>query len=214
MLCRPEEEQSHDALIDRLETLEKKLEDIDAGNYIPSPDPKKTVQGDIEPLTETKGENIASKKTISDVVHQVSDHAQLDRPKQSDNSKADLPKKDEEISIGAVDIAKAWPQILKMIKKERVAIYTLLMDAKFEHESGNVVTLIFPPDQGFFVTAVEKEDNRKFIEDMILKATGKEVRVNCLLEGQNKGLFVEEDPLVQKAIDIFGEDNIEIVDDK
>lgn len=203
-LCRPEEEKSYEAILDRLETIEKKLSDIDTGSFISSASKSKIVQpNEVAPTLQKEKKDEPAQKVKGDI-------ADIAPDKPGD----DLPETSEEDGRKDVDVAKMWPQILKMIKKERVAIYSLLMDAQLKHKGGNVATLIFPPDQGFYVTAIEKEDNRKFIEEMILKATGKEMKMKCLLEGQNTEPSHEGDMVVKKAIEIFGKDHIQVVDEE
>lgn len=211
-LCRPEEERSYDALLDRLETIEEKMHDIDTGDYIPQTSPTKRVQQDDVPASTQKKKGDKPTEIAKDhIVNRVVDKSDDDL---SQESKKDDVQGDETQDI---DLAKMWPQILKMIKKERIAIYPLLIDTELIYNGGNIASLVFPPNQGFYMAAIETQNNKKFIEDMILKASKKEVTIKCHLEGQSTSVFEkedEEDMVVKKAIEIFGKDNVQIVDEE
>ena len=112
------------------------------------------------------------------------------------------------------DPAWAWPEILANIKGERMAIYTLLKEAKPRMSAKNVFTLQFPPTSGFFIAAVEKEENRAFLEEQIQKVTGRKVRLRCQMkEDAGEPTGTAED-IVQKAVRVFGKDLVKIVDEK
>ncbi len=230
-LCRPEEEESYDALLDRLEILEQRLENINVDAYVPpaskaretalsqgkSAKEQETMEDKSDAVQEVNispdlsiPQTEVSKEGMDDTPRLSAEKS--DRTKESDMSPLqDEKKKNKE----SVDIAKMWPQVMKAIKKERVAIYSLLIEARCIYKGGNIVILVFPPDQGFFVTAIEKEDNRKFIEEMILKVTGSSVNIRCRLEGEDTNPFEEDDDVVvKKAIEIFGEERVQVVDEE
>lgn len=237
-ICRPEEEYDNDAILDRLETLEQKIYNIENGAYVP---PVEEIKSKDKLSSINKKESLddisvdvkssADKEDIETPTTQIEETIPFSKagtkkikskPKTQKVEKDVHESKEEEkakdVSKSSVDIAKMWPQIMKVIKKERVAIYSLLIEAQCVYKGGNIVTLIFPPDQGFFVAAVEKDSNREFIESIIKKVTGSDIDIRCCLEGEDVGSSFEseqedeEDAIVQKAIEIFGKDRIEIVD--
>ena len=213
-LCRPEDEKGFESLVDRLETLEDRLENIHNVQSIQKG--PKIVES--KPLTdradildsEDNEANAAytepSKENEPTLKGANIDYIPADNKLNIDELPAPNPKSDD------IDLANIWPEILKAVKKERIALYPLVKDARLKVE-GNIVQLLFSPDQGFLLAAIDREENRKFIEDMILKVSGESFRLSCALEGEEKIFKTKEDPLVQKAIDIFGKANVEIVDD-
>src|SRR5690606_15590029 len=83
-------------------------------------------------------------------------------------------KKVEKAVSEKIDIDKVWTEMLKIIKKDRMGIYTLLRDAKlhWDAKNKNVVALVFPDKQGCFVAAIEKEEHSKYLEELLAEATG------------------------------------------
>lgn len=234
-ICRPEEEEDYDAILDRLETLEQKLYNIDMGvvaetrTTVSAADNtvKKESLGDTAvaaKLSEDKKRDreLEKKAEATQSVSKAESQKMVDIPEveKLDNDVPEPKAEGKGVSRPFVDMAKTWPKIMKMIKKERVAIYSLLIEARCIYKGGNVATLVFPPDQGFFVTAIEKDSNRKFIEEMIKKVTGIDISIRCCLEGEDTNSFEveskkdEDDEMVEKAIELFGRENIQIVDDE
>ena len=114
------------------------------------------------------------------------------------------------------DPIAAWHNILDIISRERPSIHVTLVDGKPRMGNNGVLTLIFPPSLGFHVMLIEQENNRKFLEDTVKKVIGQQVRIKCLLEDQmeEQATGTEEDYIVKKAIEVFGEDLVEIVEEK
>ena len=86
----------------------------------------------------------------------------------------------------------------------------------------NKAILGFAPDQQFFMEAIDREENRSFIEGVIEKITGRQVKVQCRLldeqsmddiKSEEKIVPSDNDEVIEKAIDIFGSDFVEVVDD-
>jgi len=70
--------------------------------------------------------------------------------------------------------------------------------------------------------AIDREENRSFIEGVIEKITGRQVKVQCRLldeqsmddiKSEEKIVPSDNDEVIEKAIDIFGSDFVEVVDD-
>lgn len=86
------------------------------------------------------------------------------------------------------------------------------MDAKPRMGKNGVFKLIFPPSMGFHVLLIEQENNRTFIEDMIKKTSGQQVRLECMLEDEIEEQTADEDYIVEKAREAFGS-LVEVVDE-
>ncbi len=114
------------------------------------------------------------------------------------------------------DPVAAWPGILDIIKGERPSIHVTLSDAKPSMGNNGVLTLVFPPALGFHAALIEQDNNRKALEELVEKTTGQQVRIKCMLEDQMDELAASMDGnyAVNKAIEVFGEDRVEIVDEE
>lgn len=185
-ICRPEQEVTLDALLDRVTKLEQQIE---SGVVVK--------QGS----TSRKGTRSVSK------------------PQTAEKNVVAGSKEEEKSNSYNEDTARVWEEILETIKKERIALYGFLKDCIFSlDEKGSTAVLSFPPDQQFFMESINREENRSFVEKVIEKVTEKQVRVRCLLaaEGHTTDEVKENsqnDDILEKAIDIFGADFVEVVDD-
>ena len=75
-------------------------------------------------------------------------------------------------------------------------------------ESGGKFIIEFSPEFKFHWENTKRPDNLRLVEEAILRVTGQELKVECLLEeGQNspKERDVEEEPdILRNALDLFG----------
>jgi len=124
--------------------------------------------------------------------------------------------KDEGAKAKVKDPMANWPQILELVRKDRIAIYGLLADAKPRLKENRLI-LYFPPMQGFYAAAIDKEDNKAYLEGLIKQLTGTDLRLKCLIEDEDMieaETVEDEDYIVKKAIEIFGADSVEVLEEK
>ena len=230
-ICRPQDGKSLEDLMDRIAVLERQVS-----------------QGVITVNRSTIDESNAEKVEISIDNTKQADAPQKSgapipngiEPKQVKQEKDEQEGKTEETEkastqkppTGKIDIDKVWADLLKKIRKDRMAIFTLLRETKlrFGGKNKNVVNLIFPAHQGFYVAAIEKEENSKYIEDLLAEAIGQSFKLKCYTEdnapdpvaGNDIPEIVDDqerqqeetgDDIIQKAIDLFGEEYVEVIED-
>jgi len=203
-ICRPEQEETLEALLDRIEKLEQQINEGQMFQQIPPSGNNLAESNDFFPLTEEheKPVNVEPvKRTQEDVK----------------KTKTEAKSNNEEIADDQL-----WSQAMKVIKKERIAIYGFLKDCVLRMQGENKAILGFAPDQQFFMEAIDREENRSFIEGVIEKITGRQVKVQCRLldeqsmddiKSEEKIVPSDNDEVIEKAIDIFGSDFVEVVDD-
>jgi hypothetical protein len=71
--------------------------------------------------------------------------------------------------------------------------------------------------QGFYAAAIDKEDNKAYLEGLIKQLTGTDLRLKCLIEDEDMieaETVEDEDYIVKKAIEIFGADSVEVLEEK
>jgi len=87
---------------------------------------------------------------------------------------------------------------------------------------GKSAILAFSASQQFSIDAINREENRSFIEGIIEKILGKKMKIRCCLLDEmmtdekkygEKITRTDNEEIVEKAIDIFGSDFVEVVDD-
>jgi len=212
-MTRPEQEDSFEALVDRISVLEDKL----SKGVVVSP------LSDQPSLIQNSQENKEKEdKSERNLDNNDNEDKEIKGFKQkTGEEKAD--KLQKKAIAEEKELQQVWSDILKTIKKERVAIYSLLRNAMLREAGNGLVFLVFPSQEGFYAAAIEREDNRKYIQDLIMRFTGKEVRVSCKTEDDIAEMSHEspqdidkdaEEAVVQRAIDLFGEEFVEVVEDK
>jgi len=185
-ICRPQQEESMEALLDRVRILEERL-----------------AEGFVVPQEASTRQRRASKEAKAQQTTRAQEKPPLEEPLEPGKTG---------------DVEALWEEVLKRVKMERVALYPLIKDAKIKRAGGDSVNLVFPdkPERDFYIAAMEKESNRSYLEDVIFKITGNKVKVKCQPEGaatpeDSKG--EDADDLVKKAIDHFGLEFVEVVED-
>lgn len=113
------------------------------------------------------------------------------------------------------DPVTEWPLILKTVKGQRESMYGLLADVKVEIGVKNELMLLFPMGMDFNAELAGREENRKFLEEIISKTCGKQYTLKLKVKEMSKPdrLSSAENPLVQRAYELFGKENVEIIDD-
>ena len=214
-LCRPEQEVSLEALIDRVESLEKRLNSgsvTASDTSIPSVPPR--IKYEDNRKYEDAGEAVKpAQQSHSDMIEVERRPKKQPSKNRGETTKETAPATAQAGSSPALDPAAAWPQVVDMVAQERPSIRASLIDVKPHMGKKGVFTLIFPPYAGFNVLLIEQEDNRTFIEDMIRKVTGQQVRLKCMLEDQMEDQTADEEYVVERAREVFGHDKVEVVDE-
>lgn len=238
-LCRPHQEESLEALQDRVEALEKHIRNGTADPYddpafdAPLPPIPQEIQNDE--VNDPVMENGAAIQSDAVIHKKISNKNGLKTEEKSDPNLIEVERSSkkgtaaksrqeasEEAAAGTADLSHtragsnpvaAWPGILENIREEKPSLHVALMDALPRMEKNGVFTLIIPPLMSFNVSLIEQENNRSYIEKMIKKATGQELRVKCMLEDQADEQAVDENYVVEKAIEVFGADLVEVVDE-
>lgn len=206
-ICRPSQEDSYDALIDRIELLEKQVKDN--SQRLPRQITEAVAVYEKEP----------SPNASIDIVERVpakEDYESDPGPESSLEPDSIPMPKDEGAKAKVKDPMANWSQILELVRKDRIAIYGLLADAKPRLKENRLI-LYFPPMQGFYAAAIDKEDNKAYLEGLIKQLTGTDLRLKCLIEDEDMieaETVEDEDYIVKKAIEIFGADSVEVLEEK
>lgn len=206
-ICRPSQEDSYDALIDRIELLEKQVKDN--SQRLPRQITEAVAVYEKEP----------SPNASIDIVERVpaKEDYESDPGPESNLEPDSIPMpKDEGAKAKVKDPIANWSQILELVRKDRIAIYGLLADAKPRLKENRLI-LYFPPMQGFYAAAIDKEDNKAYLEGLIKQLTGTDLRLKCLIEDEDMieaETVEDEDYIVKKAIEIFGADSVEVLEEK
>jgi hypothetical protein len=119
------------------------------------------------------------------------------------------------VLVGSKDPVMAWQQIMQAIGA-RGAISSFLVGVRPRLDTGDVLTLIFPDDIGFGADIIKQESNKAYIEEQVLKVTGRKVRIRCLTgeEAEQQSAIENSSFSVKKVIEAFGEDLVKVIDEE
>lgn len=225
-ITRPEQEDSFEALLDRISVLEEKLAKGVVVSSAQSQSPQQHSQEDNKAIEEFSDVDGLAKQEQEKQDGKSVDKTDSKEVKQGGQGEAEeLEQSQEELTADQKDISKLWPDILKTIKKDRIAIYSLLRNTRIEDTGKGLVYLVFPPEEGFYAAAIERENNRKYIEELIMEFADREVRLSCRTEDDTATEIAEDisiqidkekdtgEDIVKQAIDLFGEDFVEVVEE-
>jgi len=101
-----------------------------------------------------------------------------------------------------------WDEILAVVRERKRTVEALLREGKPRPSPAGKFIIEFSPEFKFHWENTKRPDNLRLVEEAILRVTGQELKVECLLEeGQNspKERDVEEEPdILRNALDLFG----------
>ena len=243
-ICRPQDGNSIEDLIDRIAILEKQVSEgipIARVSDINLSDARRTEEDIAEIIQESTSKKLGF-RDLDEIKPSKDEPAEKDKEehqgkaqkagKQEEAKKIAKDTNAQEATIEKIDIEEVWDSLLKKIRRERMAIFPLLRSTKLQLDSRNknIVNLVFPSQQEFYVAAIEKEDNSQYIEGLLLESTGQKFKLKCYTEDNvpnsiSKDNILEitdeeapseeeeKEDIVQKAIDIFGKEYVEVIDD-
>ncbi|HZJ83792.1 MAG TPA: DNA polymerase III subunit gamma/tau [Clostridia bacterium] len=228
-ICMPQGGKSLEDLMDRISVLEDKVSKgvSIVGESIPTPQ-EKAIEGNHRDNDDIKNNNVNSGLMGKE------DSSEMNYPREKAAEPKIVEEKSKPVEVASkdIDINKAWADVLKIIKKDRMAIFTLLRETKLQvgGKNKNIANLIFPTQQGFYVAAIEKDENSQYIEELIYKTMGQSYKLKCYTEDsmpsslfqeetsniqEEKEEYVEEvqDDIIQEAINLFGSEYVEVIED-
>lgn len=184
------ETETNDLLAHRVEVLEKRLAEIEAG-AVPAAVHKKSIQHQQD-KSEAKGQTSASTERIPVSTQTL--------------SSANKQERTPAVPIGNVDLetfAQNWAAILSTLKKIRISTYALMVEGELANFNDPVLTISFKEQFEFHRMAMDKEENRSHVEQAIEQQMGIKVRVNCTQQVFETSVPIESSELVSDVQDFF-----------
>lgn len=120
------------------------------------------------------------------------------------------PARVEPAAVELATLRDQWPAILEMLKREKISLQAFALESSVVAVEGRVVKLGFTERYGLHRERVQAE--HEIVERAIQKATGQQLRVECVTIAENrpaveqKSTTWQEEPAVKAAVDIFGGD--------
>ncbi len=102
----------------------------------------------------------------------------------------------------------SWDEVMENVKAIKVTTHALLVPAVMLGLEDGVLTLGYRPELKFHREKMEEKANQEILQSALQQALGYSVEVK-LVSLEEK---VEQSPVVSKAIEIFGEDRVKIIE--
>lgn len=141
---------------------------------------------------------------------------------QEEAEKTDAPAQKEEAVSNVIDtngdldqkmVVSQWAKILQNIKSKKVSIYALIMEGKVASVENNLISIVYDEGFGFHKEAMSKAANKELVEEVVSGYFNKDIKVRFFMKNELPKVGTieekEEDP-VQKVVDFFGEDIVDI----
>lgn len=183
------------SLEERIDELEKMMQ---SGNILVSEKRK-------NPPVDNKGETV-EKPVIEEKVQR-----EVDKEEQKLEEKTIV---DDGKDISFDSMKNEWANVLKAMKSKRVSTQALLREGKLLSYENKLLTIGFKDGFGIHKAAVEKSDNKEFIEEVISGHFKKNIKVKFVmasnLEGKDEKKNDEDKKIIKEVVDFFGKDLVQI----
>lgn len=110
-------------------------------------------------------------------------------------------------------IQKEWKNILERIRTEKINIYALIMEGSVVDFHNNVIVVNYDDGFGFHKEAVSSEKNKTFVEGIVSSYFGRDLILDFTIGKKkviNEEQIAKENTDIEKAIDLFGQDIVNI----
>lgn len=137
-----------------------------------------------------------------------------DKEKVSASSAIAPVKKDSARIKGKEKIASTkgtevpWAKVLERVRSKKVTTYALLAEARCLGLKDGLVLVGFKKGFKFHRERMEQKENKDILSNALEETLKQKVEVQFVMLGDNP----EDDPLVRKAIEMFGQEMVEIKD--
>lgn len=178
-LCENKIDSSDAGIGERIDFLEKKINDMLANGIKASPSEAKILNDDNKKKDVQNGPSIK-------------DQTQMGR-----EIKVDLKN-----IAGNMKGMEIWNDVLNDLKQNgRMVLYSYLLDTKAVEVDSRIVGIVFPSEKSYFKINVSKNENAEILENYIGKRLGREVRIKCVdsedvIDNKKEG---GNDELIEKA---------------
>lgn len=146
----------------------------------------------------------------------------VQRP-QREVTKASTSEEKEEVKVKPVqqfnenstlsldDVKKSWKDILETVKARRhMVVYASIVTGKPVACNGGVIEIEYEKQFSFNKQRLEKEDNRKIIEEIFSEILRERVKIKYSIDSDEE---VVDDLTEKRLIETFGEELVEVLDE-
>lgn len=122
-----------------------------------------------------------------------------EQPKPVKSKPADQPAENIHDSV--------WSRVLDRVKASKVTTHALLLPARMVSLDDKVLILGYKPEMKFHREKMDEKGNQEILHSALKIVLGHDVEIRLMIEDNT-----EKPPMLKKAIEIFGEENIEVIE--
>ncbi|NLM44133.1 MAG: DNA polymerase III subunit gamma/tau [Clostridiales bacterium] len=176
----------------------------------------------IEKLEETiSNGNIKINYSLNKNEEKETEKVEEKKEEKKKKRKIETKEKNDNIKLPTSEIVEKWNGFMQEIKnRKKMKLRTYLAFCKPAIVDGEKVLLCFTRQDSVFKEEVEKTDTKKEIEDIATEYFSAPIKIKAVYEDEiaiaedDVEEETEEDDVVKKAIELFGEDLVEVVDEE
>jgi DNA polymerase-3 subunit gamma/tau len=113
--------------------------------------------------------------------------------------------------IGLDQVKTCWQEVINTIKAEKkVVVGVMLALGEICGINGNIITIGFDKDHAFGKENLEKNENKKIVEDCFSKVLNKRARVEFKITGNESN---ELDEAIERTKEILGDGIVEVIEE-
>ncbi len=117
----------------------------------------------------------------------------------------------EDQNLNFQEIQRLWPEVLEEIKNEKITTHAFLIPAIPAGIKDGYLELSFK--HNFHCNKILEPANKELVEKIFTKVTGMAVKIKAVSEETSESSKeTKNNPVVQRALELFGGDIVEIID--
>jgi DNA polymerase III, subunit gamma and tau len=187
-MCKIEYDTSKEVMLSRLNRLEEALKD-----------------GEIK---------VSCERVIPKVVNKEASEKSEGIRKEEIIRESIQPVKQENVysKVSLDMVKKSWRDILEAVKARRqMVLFAALTTGEVVKCENGIITIEYKKDYAFHKQRLEKEENRRLLEDVFSEILKDRLKIQCIIDGEDVKIL--KDSPEQLLKDAFGEDLVEIIDE-
>lgn len=138
----------------------------------------------------------------------------LDTIKTQDIEVNDKDKDKDFKGLDLETISNNWDDVLKEVKIKKISLFALIREGKLKNFANNQLEINYGDGFGFHHDAINREENKAIIEEIISKYFDMDIVVSfsmgSIMSDKPKEEEKTDEEAIKEVIDFFGEDIVEI----
>ncbi|NLM22240.1 MAG: DNA polymerase III subunit gamma/tau [Peptococcaceae bacterium] len=143
---------------------------------------------------------------------------QTEQTKQTKQTKSLLTEDGDIISV----VKAKWPQILDEVKKKKKSTHAFLLEGKPAAVKGDILYLTFKEGYSFHKEKFDQPENKQVVEIVLQRLLGCKLQLNSVMESDYQDMARDkpvenpsnqEDLCINKAVDFFGPELVQVKKD-